>query len=221
MSRALTATLTLAALFLPGAAAPARTLTYVRRADKDRLTTTIELTKTKRGLLIVKRNAEERFRIECDARGNTLRWEISSKRHKLALKAKRHGSAIYIKGRVDGDAVDKRLDIDGKPWFQDVGFNIRRFILSAQQKMSFWMVHPKKKAAYKMLITTEGRETLTIGGRGVAAIKTKMVIDKFLVSRLWAGYHWHRASDGLFLRYRSKGGMPGTPDVEVVIRSGM
>jgi hypothetical protein len=48
-----------------------------------------------------------------------------------------------------------------------------------------------------------------------------MVIDKFLVSRLWAGYHWHRASDGLFLRYRSKGGMPGTPDVEVVIKSGM
>jgi len=63
-------------------------------------------------------------------------------------------------------------------------------------------------------------ETISLRGKIVKTIKTEMIVDKFLISSLWSGYHWHRVSDGFFVKYQADGGL-GAPDVFVENISGL
>ena len=203
-----------------GAAKTTR-LTYVRVSGKDRLETRVTLTpRADGGFVLHKKNRDEQFKVVCEPDGNTLRWEFASARREMKVTAVRKGKVIEVSGTLKGKAMSRTLKIDERPWYQDVGFNASGFIRSRAKARGFWMVHPKKLKAYRMKISKVGSEVITVAGKRVRTEKTKMVIDRFLLSKVWSAHHWHRSSDGLFVRYLGGGG-PGSPDVSVKLVDGL
>ncbi len=198
-----------------------KTLTYFRTTGSERVNTIIKIAESPKGMTITKHNKQEDVKIVCDKRGGTLRWEFSSKKIRAKLIVVRQKNWLKVKGKLNGKPVDKALEIDGAPWYQDVGFNAKRFILSSANTIKFWSFHPQKLTVYRMKMEKIGTETLTIKGNKIEAVKTKVRIDKFFLSMMWSALHWNRKSDGLFLKYKSRHGGPGTPMTNVILTSGM
>ncbi|WKN41648.1 hypothetical protein [Tunicatimonas pelagia] len=142
----------------------------------------------------------------------TEKWVLRDEKEKHDFTAQRTGDQIKIWGTFQGESVDKTVDIDERQWFNKLDHGLSEFAASDQQELSFWVLKlvsdldPLKMEAKKL-----GTESLTIDGKAYDAVKVKLTIDNFMLSKLWSAELWYRISDGLFLRYEGANGGPGTP----------
>jgi hypothetical protein len=147
--------------------------------------------------------------------GATQTWTYENRKLMVQLSGVRRGNTIHVTGRIDGKGVSEAVEIDAAPWFQEVGFSLRDFVLSSSQACTFWIVNPQDASAHKMKLKKVGVETVTVAGQSVPAVKTEMTVDSTFLGLFWSAYHWHRQSDGLFVQYRGKGISPTSPDTFV------
>lgn len=195
--------------------------TFTRTTDLEKLVTTIQIEESPDGIVLTKKNLEETTRMLCDSDWNTHRWEYKNTRLEIDLVAARNGDRIRLAGTLEGEAVDEDLEIDARPWFQDPGFCLKKFVRSDSKEMTFWMIHPSRLSEYPMKVEKVGAETVRVMDQTIETTKTEMSVDKFLISAFFRAYHWHRKSDGLFVRYLGKGGKPGAPNTLVEITGGL
>ena len=204
------------------AALQTKEYTYLRTTGEEKTETRIQLEQTDTGFVLTKQNAQEDVKIVCDKSGDTQRLEYKNTQHQIQIRAVRKNQAlIKVTGMVADDPVDEEIEIEDHPWYQEVGFSIQSFLRSEANSTQFWMLHPKKVSAYKMKITKVGKEMVELAGKKLQATKTEMIIDAFFLSVWWSAYHWHRTSDGLFIRYHGEGASPGADDTHVTIIKGM
>jgi hypothetical protein len=196
--------------------AEADTRTYRRRQGDKVLETTFRIQRTVSGYELFKQNREEKTSIVLGPAGETISWDFQAMELPISFKAVRHGRRIKIVGTKDGRSVQESVRIDDKPWYQDVGFSAKDFIVSGESSRTFWMLHPKKLSAHQMKLTRMTTDSLAVDGRQEKVVKSKLTIDNFFLARWWSAYHWHRQSDGLFVKYQGRG-RRGEPDVVVNI----
>nr|WKN37827.1 hypothetical protein K4G66_03775 [Tunicatimonas sp. TK19036] len=159
-----------------------------------------------------KRYSEHTF----DKALGTKKWVLRDAKDHHDFTARRSGNEIHIQGTFQGEPVDKIVAIDERPWFNKLDHGLSEFAASDQKTLSFWVLKllsdldPVKFEAEK-----QGTETITIGEQTYPAVKIKLTIDNFLLSKLWSAELWYRASDGLFLRYEGVNGGPGTPETVI------
>jgi len=142
----------------------------------------------------------------------TEEWVLRDEKENHNFTAQRTNDQIKIWGTFQGESVEKTVDIDERLWFNKLDHGLSEFAVSEQHELSFWVLKllsdldPLKMEAKKV-----GTESLTIDGKTYEAVKVKLTIDNFMLSKLWSAELWYRASDGLFLRYEGSNGGPGTP----------
>ncbi len=209
-------------LFLGAAAlGQDKVLTYTRMAGPDKLDSTIKLEESAQGFTMIKENAQESCKVIADASGDTQRWEYQNQGLKLSLSAVRNGKTVTISGQIEGKPVQKEIRLEGAPWYQEVGFSAKRFVLSAEDSMTFFMIHPQKLSAHKMKLKKLGRAAVTVLGQTIESVELKMNLDSFLLSLGWSAHQWHRLKDGLFVKYRGDAVKLGAPDTIVELKSGL
>ncbi|MEM9676311.1 MAG: hypothetical protein ACFB15_08575 [Cyclobacteriaceae bacterium] len=142
----------------------------------------------------------------------TEKWVLRDEKEDHQFTAQRVGDQIHIQGKFQGEPIDKTVAVDERLWFNKLDHGLSYFAASDQEELSFWVLKlvsdmdPIKLSAEK-----EGIEQLTMDGQTYQALKIKLTIDNFLLSKLWSAELWYRTSDGLFLRYEGANGGPGTP----------
>ena len=142
----------------------------------------------------------------------TEQWSLRDEKSDHDFVARREGELIRISGTFHGKPVEKEVDIDEDVWFNKLDHGLSAFAISDQQKISFWVLKLLSDMdAMKMIAEKEGVERVDVGGRSYEAVKVKLVLDHFILSKLWSARCWYRLSDGLFLRYEGANGRPGTP----------
>ena len=142
----------------------------------------------------------------------TEQWSLRDEKSDHNLVAQRTGELIHISGTFRGESVKKAVSIDEDVWFNKLGHGLSSFAVSDQQEISFWVLKLLSDMdAMKMIAEKEGTERIQVGDESYQAIKVKLVLDHFILSKLWSARCWYRASDGLFLRYEGANGRPGTP----------
>ena len=142
----------------------------------------------------------------------TQQWALRDDKSNHDFVAKRDGDLIHIQGTFHGKPVDKEVDIDEHVWFNKLDHGLSSFAISDQKQISFWVLKLLSDLdPIKMTAEKEGIERIEVGGKSYEAVKVKLVLDHFILSKLWAARCWYRTSDGLFLRYQGANGRPGTP----------
>ena len=142
----------------------------------------------------------------------TEQWALRDDKSDHDFVAKREGDLIRIRGTFRGKPVDKEVDIDDDVWFNKLDHGLSAFAVSDRQEISFWVLKLLSDLdPIKMTAEKEGVERIKVGGKSYEAVKVKLVLDHFILSKLWSAQCWYRTSDGLFLRYQGANGRPGTP----------
>lgn len=148
--------------------------------------------------------------------GRTRLWRHETLRRRVTVR--RRGEWLEIEGIRDGRPVNDRWPIDTLPWYQPLSYSLRSFLRSDRESVRFWMVRSDILKPIRMQATKVGLETIAFGGASVAAVKVRVAPDG-LLSMLWHGHYWYRRSDGLFLRFEGRNGLPGTPVTVVRLQS--
>ena len=142
----------------------------------------------------------------------TKQWALRDDKSNHDFVAKRDGELIHISGTFRGEPIDKEVDIDESVWFNKLDHGLSAFAVSDQEEISFWVLKLLSDLdPIKMIAEKEGTERITVDGTSYEAVKVKLVIDHFILSKMWSARCWYRTSDGLFLRYEGANGRPGTP----------
>ena len=147
-----------------------------------------------------------------DAKLGTKQWRLRDAPEHHDFTAIREGNYIHIQGIFKNEPVDKKVEIDQGPWYNKLDHGLSKFAISDQQKTDFWVLKLLSDLdATQMHAEKVGEESIKVGGESYPAVKVKLTLHGFLLSKMWSAYCWYRATDGLFLRYEGANGGPGTP----------
>ena len=142
----------------------------------------------------------------------TAQWALRDDKSDHDFVAKRNGDIVHIRRTFRGKPINKEVDIDEDVWFNKLDHGLSAFAISDQQEISFWVLKLLSDLdPIKMIAEKEKVERIEVGGQSYEAVKVKLILDHFILSKLWSAQCWYRTSDGLFLRYQGANGRPGTP----------
>ncbi len=154
-------------------------------------------------------------------RGSTETWIHRNDRENTQFVAKRQDNSIRIEGTFKGEKLQKTVAIDEDAWINKMDFGLSHFAMSEEETMTYWTLKLADLEPLHFRAEKLGAERLQINGRQVEAIKIKITLKNFLLSKLWSAHLWYRSSDGLFLKYEGAKGRPGTPVTTIEIREGI
>ena len=120
----------------------------------------------------------------------TKDWQLDNKEQDIKIEAIRNGNMIKIQGRFEGNEIAKEIKIDNRPWFQAWKISFSPFILSGEARQEFWTVRPYDLKECIMAVSREREETITINGQAVEAVKVKVTLNNFWLSKFWSVYYW-------------------------------
>ena len=142
----------------------------------------------------------------------TEQWALRDEKSNHDFVARREGNLIRVNGIFQNEPIEKAVKIDEDVWYNKLDHGLSAFAISDQEELSFWVLKLLSDLdAIKMIAKKVGIERIRIDEQSYEAVKVKLVLDHFILSKLWSAHCWYRTSDGLFLRYQGANGRPGTP----------
>jgi hypothetical protein len=145
---------------------------------------------------------------------STRHWQLTQTTEGTEILARRQGDSLLLSGRLRGQPVERRLEIDAAPWYQALSISLRNLFDQRIEALEFWTLRPDTLEVHKVRAVRQAQETLDIDGRPVAAWRIEVRLTG-LKALFWHSHYWLRKSDGAFLRYRGPSGPPGQPLTEV------
>jgi len=129
----------------------------------------------------------------------SISFHVVNTQSQTDFNVRREGNSIIIKGKLNGQSASRTLAIDNAPLFGFPKFNLARFVLSDEKKITFWAMRHDDLNAYKMIVTREGREKITVNGQSIEAIKVTFTTENPLF-HIFKRTYYFRPTDGLFLK---------------------
>ena len=149
----------------------------------------------------------------------TERWELRDEKLGHNFVAQRSDGVIHITGTFQKGPIKKEVRIDDAIWFNKLDHGLSNFAASDQASLSFEALKLMDDLdLIGMEVERVGTERIKLNEKSYEAIKVKLTLNHFLLSKLWSAYCWFRASDGLFLRYQGANGKPGTPETIIELQ---
>lgn len=144
----------------------------------------------------------------------TLSWAMGSPTRKCSIHASRKYNTISIKGMLNGQAINKHIEIDDTPWFQATSLSLKGLINSGEKEIQFWTLRPETLKAYKLKAIKENSELFLIGNTPIEAVKIKLCLTGFL-SPFWSSHYWFSTKDGSFLGFEGPADKSGLTRISV------
>ena len=72
------------------------------------------------------------------------------------------------------------------------------------------MIRADALTPIRMQATKVGTDTVLLDGVPTEAVKVRLAPDGLLAA-FWHGHYWYRKTDGLFLKFEGRRGLPGSP----------
>lgn len=152
-----------------------------------------------------------------DPNGVTRSWHYI-KEPDTDVWARREGDSLLFSGRFGGKPMERRQQLDGRPWCQPLSYSLQRMVVRRQARTSFWTIRPDTLEVLSLQAKMAGSEQLKTAAEGGATLAEKVTIRlEGLLAAMWHADYWFRQGDGLFLQYRSTHGPPGTPETRIAL----
>jgi hypothetical protein len=217
-------------LFCHTLPALALTLVYIEESGSDSIEHTITIAEIPGGYTIGVTSVQAEIptiiqELEADESLSVLSWtyrdpEAGTDFTAIRTASRRGRSIIAIKGRYRGKAVNRRLAIDEKPWYQLFPHGMDHYVLSQEQETLFYAVGYEGIGALRLgtFRARRGRvEQVERNGRLEPGVYVHISFTG-LASIFWSGDYWFRPGDGRNLIAKSDRG-PGTDPIVVELIS--
>jgi len=142
-------------------------------------------------------SGEQRYLVDDDFA--TLEWTVERPDTKTNYTGRREGNVLTITGTLDGAVVEKRIEIDERPFHNNPSFGLEGFVRSGEKEAEFRTLRPDNLSDYKMKARVKERDVINIGGQEVTAVRVEWGLTGFK-SMFFKRNLWFRESDGRFLR---------------------
>ena len=160
----------------------------------------------------------DRYRLVCsspNARNVTITdgdydtrcWHKTSADGKTRLKAERIGQTIAIRGRFEGNSIEKILHIDDCPWYQATSLSLREFVASTDTERLFWIIRPTTLTVHKIKAIKKGVEQIAATDH---LLRIRLTLTG-LLAPFWKSDYWFALPEGVFFRFQGPSGPPGSP----------
>ncbi len=202
------------------AAAESRTETrrYVETAGDRRVPVTWRLEKGDVFRLFYLTPDAEHVTVNTPAQ-ETISWRMTDEAEDARLEVRRKGDRMLVTGSLEGEAVEKTIEIDALPWYQATSISLRPFALSAAETVEFWTFRAASLKMHKLRAVKREVETIEVNQKTWEAQRIQLQLTG-LLSAFWKSDYWFRKADGVFLKFKGPGGPPGHPDIIVEYAGG-
>lgn len=112
----------------------------------------------------------------------------------------RNGNILVVKGRLQGQVIDKEIELGRQALHIYPKYSLTKFVLSDMPKMNFWTMRRDKMEKLPMQAIKKGIKTIVVNGEEVDAIKVYYSITGKLRQKSFNHNYYYRQSDGLFLK---------------------
>ena len=191
-------------LALSGVRAGAQTLRYSIECGKSRSEAVFESVREGEHIILETTIGSQKGSQTLDLDYQTLYWHMADPERDLDITVTRSDGVFRIKGRFEGEALDRVLADSGKPWYQHIGFSAGHAL--KEGTTTFVCVRPTDLEMFEMLATPKG--TVEFGGGKPVRVK---VSPSGALSRLWSCDYYYDPESLDFFGYKAVEGGPGTP----------
>jgi hypothetical protein len=160
---------------------------------------------------------DERHVTVTDGDYDTRSWKMTSSDGKTELVAERIDRTIIIRGRFEGEPVDKVLDIDDRPWYQATSLSLRGFLDSDDTECVFWTIRLSTLKAHKIKAVKKGVEQLEENDDHLFRIRLTL---PGMLAPFWKSDYWFVQPEGMFFRFEGPSGPPGSPMTTITHNAG-
>jgi len=112
----------------------------------------------------------------------------------------RKGSTLVVKGKLNGELIDKELELGNQALHIYPKYSLTKFVMSNMQKMKFWTLRRDKMTKLPMQAIKKGVGIIHVNGKEVEAIKVYYSITGKLREKHFNHNYYYRKSDGVFLK---------------------
>ncbi|MFT5388171.1 MAG: hypothetical protein ACI9F2_000222 [Lysobacterales bacterium] len=140
---------------------------------------------------------EEEFVV--DKNYNTLSVEYKNEVEKTNLNIQREGNRLFLKGTLNGKALNREIKLDSKPFYFSPKFNLTKFVNTGIKEIRFWTLRKDEFTKYLMVAKNRGVEKIVIEGKEIEVIKVKYSATG-PGARFYKRTYYYRKSDGMFVK---------------------
>lgn len=144
------------------------------------------------------------YRHTLDSKFETVEWTISEPSSNTSIVASRKDGKIVIKGTFKGKAFERTDDLEGLPWYQQIGISASHVLGGGTVK--FKNLRPDDLAIYEMTAKEMGETDFK--GQKVHRVK---VAPAGVLAKFWSSDYYYNPVDLTFVGYNAVEGGPGTP----------
>jgi hypothetical protein len=116
------------------------------------------------------------------------------------LLSVREGNELVVKGKLKGENIDKRIELDNRALHIYPEFTLAKFALSDMPKLKFWTLRRDTMSKLPMQAVKKGTETIVVNGKEVKAVKVYYSITGKMREKHYNRNFYYRKSDGLFVK---------------------
>jgi len=143
---------------------------------------------------------------ELDENYMTRTWKRVREYENTNFSGKKIDHTLFIKGTFKGQAIDMKIDLDDKPFYDDPPFNLTKFVLSDKKHIKFWMMRRERPAKMQMQAKKREEETVLINGIEMDVVKVACT-KSGMREKHFKRFFYFRRSDGLFVKQVTSNGM--------------
>lgn len=134
-----------------------------------------------------------------DTASNTIKWKFLNPVKKVDLESTRVGNTIKMKGKYEGNSIDKTVPINNDPWIEQWEIGLESFILSEEKEKTFWSINPKDvNMIAEFIAVKNSNETIDFNGTKVETVEVKLSLTGILAIFFNSTFYF-RQSDGRLL----------------------
>jgi hypothetical protein len=141
---------------------------------------------------------------------DTLCWQVITENGKTHFTAERIGQSILVRGTFKGEPVDKRLEIDERPWYQATSLSLRGMVAADDSERVFWTIRLDTLTAHKIRAINKGVEFIESDGGQKELLRIRLTLPGMLAP-FWKSDYWFSLPEGIFFRFEGPSGPPGSP----------
>lgn len=153
--------------------------------------------------------------VETDSSLETVSWRYRDEARNSDFRACKKGERIMLRGKHQGEEVQREFELDGYAWLQMFPHEMAGFITSDAGTRYYRAIGIQGRGDMKMATfkaIKKGIEPIDLNGCSVDAVHVEISLTGFL-SMFWTGHYWFRESDGRYLRFEGNMGGPGSEQV--------
>lgn len=136
----------------------------------------------------------------------TIYWHYRKTSDNTDVKVVIEGSFYHMTGKAKGKPVDKKIETQGKPWYQHIGVVVGHLIKPGET-ITFGNFRPTELDFYTMTATDKGSESFG----PYSETRRIKVSPTGALARLWSCEYFIDPKTHEYLGYKAVEGVPGTP----------